>query len=82
MFKRPQIQPGQWNVLCDRTGFRLPNHMLRFEWNNLLVWDRVWEIRQPQDLLRGISDNMSVPYGRPKLQPSFLQPNEITPGDL
>lgn len=82
MFKRPTIQPGEWNVVDDRTGFRLPNTMVQFEWNGLLVWSRVWEIRQPQDYLRGIPDNMSVPYARPMQEPTFLEVNAVQPGDL
>lgn len=82
MFKRPRIQPGQWNVVCDRTGFRLPNTMLSFQWNNLLVWNRVWEVRQPQDYLRGIPDNMSVPYARPVQEPQFVPVNAVQPEDL
>jgi hypothetical protein len=81
MFKRPTVQPGQWNVVCDRTGFRLPNTMMQFEWNGLLVYDRVWEERQPQDYLKGIPDNMSVPYGRPNQDPVFIT-RTVTPEDL
>lgn len=81
MFKRPQVNPGNWTVVCDRTGFRLLNTQVQFEWNGLLVFDRVWEIRQPQDYLKGIPDNMSVPYARPKEEPTFIT-RQITPGEL
>lgn len=82
MYKRPKIRPGQWNVVCDRTGFRLPNTVCQFQWNNLLVWDRVWEARQPQDYLRGLPDNQSVPYARPQTEPRFLTVNQVKPEDL
>jgi hypothetical protein len=81
MYKRPDPVPGQWFIRCDRTGFRLPSAVCQFEWNNLLTWERVWEPRQPQDYLRGIPDNMSVPYGRPNQDPTFLN-YTVTPADL
>lgn len=82
MFKRPEVQPGTWTTVCDRTGFRLLNTQCRFEWNGLLVFDQVWEIRQPQDYLKGIPDDQSVPYARPMQEPTFLTVNQVTPGDL
>lgn len=82
MLKRPTVEPGTWTCVDDRTGFRLLNTQVQFEWNGLLVYDRVWEVRQPQDYLRGIPDNQSVPYARPMQEPLFLQPNQVQPGDL
>lgn len=82
MYKRPQVNPGNWTVVDDRTGFRLLNTQMQFEWNGLLVWDKVWEQRQPQDYLRGIPDNMSVPYSRPMQQPQFLGVNQVKASDL
>jgi len=78
--KRPTIQPGDWNIVCQRTGFRLPMYMIRREWNGLLVYDKVWEPRQEQDYLRGIPDKMTVPYGNPKTPPVFV--GTVTPNDL
>lgn len=82
MFKRPEVRPGTWTVIDDRTGFRLLNTQCSFQWNNLLVWNRVWEVRQPQDYLRGIPDNMSVPYARPVQEPQFVPVNAVQPEDL
>lgn len=36
------------------------------EWNNLIVSDRVWEARQPQDFVKGVADNQTVPNARPR----------------
>lgn len=81
MYKRPPPKPGGWYCVDMRTGFRIPNDEARFEWNNLLVWDRVYETRQPQDYLRGIPDDMSVPYGNPMQEPVFLN-RRVLPEDL
>lgn len=82
MYKRPRVEPGNWCVVDDRSGFRLLNTQMQFQWNNLLVWEKVWEARQPLDYLRGIPDDMSVPYSRPKQQPSFLTENQVQASDL
>lgn len=82
MYKRPsRIEPGTWNICCQRTGFRVPSSEIRMEWDGLLVWKRVWEVRQPQDYLRGIPDNESVPFGNPMQPPVFIN-RTISPGDL
>lgn len=81
MYKRPTLQPGDWFVVDDQSGFRVPASQARFQWNNLLVWDPVWENRQPQDYLRGIPDDQSVPYARPMQAPTFLN-RTVTPGEL
>lgn len=80
--KRPELVPGTYHLVCDRTGFRLPNTMIVREWDNYMVWDKVYEPRQPQDYLRGIKDNMTVPIARPMVEPTFLETNAVQPGDL
>lgn len=80
--KRPQVEPGQYLVTCDRTGFRVLNTQIRREWTGALVWERVYESRHPQDFLRGIPDRMGVPFARPKTDPVFLDDNEVQRDDL
>ena len=82
MFKRPDVTPGDWTLVCDRTGFRLLASMTKQEWNNLQVWEKVWEPRQPQDYLTGIRDDQSVPFARPMQEPRFLGVNQVKPEDL
>ena len=36
------------------------------QWNNLIVSPKVWEIRQPQDFVKGVVDNQTVPQPRPR----------------
>lgn len=36
------------------------------EWQGLIVDRRVWEARQPQDFVKGVPDNQTVPYARPR----------------
>lgn len=81
--KRPRVDPGEYLVVCDRTGFRVLASSIRREWNNLLVWDQVYEPRQPQDYLRGVPDPQAVPFSRPKTAPVFIDDdNPVSPDDL
>lgn len=47
-----------------------------------MVYDAVYEPRQPQDFLRGIKDNQTVPDARPKTDPVFLATNAVSRNDL
>ena len=63
---------------CDRTGFRVRAEDTRKEWNGLMVSDRVWEARHPQDLVRGAHDDQTVPEARPEMVTNFLGPLTTT----
>jgi len=57
---------GSFYRICDRTGFAFRAERTSKEWNNLIVADRVWEARQPQDFVKGVIDNQTVPNPRPR----------------
>ena len=57
---------GSFYRICDRTGFATRAERTQTEWNNLIVNRRVWEARQPQDFVKGVPDNQTVPYARPR----------------
>jgi hypothetical protein len=64
---------GKWNADCDRCGFKYKNTELRLTWDGLYCCKKCFEIRQPQDYVRGVVDDQSVPWSRPD------PPNEFTP---
>ena len=64
--------PGDFYRICDRSGFKIRSGRTRKEWNNLIVWNRLWEIRQPQDFVKGIIDDQTVPQPRPRQPNVFL----------
>lgn len=64
--------PGDFYRVCDISGFKIRNGRTRKEWNNLIVWDRVWEARQPQDFVKGVIDDQTVPEPRPRQPNVFL----------
>lgn len=78
-------KPGDHNIICDRTGFKLKRSQCRTEWNGLLVRKESWEPRHPQDLIRSIPDNQAVPAGEANPWPDddyFLDTNEVQASDL
>lgn len=59
-------KPGAWNVICDRTGFKVKITDTRREWNNAVVRRESFEERNEQDFLRGVRDDPAVPLARPR----------------
>jgi hypothetical protein len=64
---------GKFNVLCDYCGFKYKNTEVRHTWDGFYACRKCWEPRQPQDYVRGVVDDQSVPWSRPD------PPNEFTP---
>lgn len=49
----------------------------RKEWDNTIVDAKLWEPRQPQDLVRGRKDVQSVPDARPLAPNQFVGPTDV-----
>ena len=62
---------GTWNSSCDQCGRGFKFRELRKRWDNAWCCSACWEIRQPQDFVRGIRDDQSVPVARPRILPVF-----------
>lgn len=69
--------PGSFYRVDDRTGFPVRAGRTRKEWNGLIVSERVWEARQPQDLVRGLPDYQAVPEPRPISPNTFVGPTSV-----
>lgn len=65
-------KPGSFYRICDRTGFAVRAEHTRKQWNNIIVRDRSFEERQPQDFVRGRRDDQTVPQPRPRQVNVFL----------
>lgn len=74
--------PGDYNFICDRTGFKGKKSEMRKEWTGLWVRKEKWEPRHPQDLLRGRKDFPGVRIARVPGAPNQLGKNEVTIDDL
>lgn len=64
------------------TGFVVRAKDSRKQWNGLIVDRKDWEAEQPQNYLRAIPDDMTVPDPRPEPAPIFLNYDAITQEDF
>ncbi len=68
---------GEWRAICDRCGQNYHNIHLRKEWTGLMTCfgpntSNCWEIRHPQDFLRGVRDKQSPPWTRPDPDADYI----------
>lgn len=56
---------GTWNVICPVCGFKFKASQMRQRWDGLHVDVKCWEQRHPQEFLRSVPDNQSVPWTYP-----------------
>ena len=73
---------GDYNIICDRTGFKIKGSQAKMEWDKAFVRKQDWEERHPQDYVSTVPDYMTVPIPRPEGGDVFLGINEVQPGDL
>lgn len=62
-----------WLAICDRCGFEYHSFELKKEWNGLMTCPACWEPRHPQDFVRSVRDEQSVPWTRPEPEDVFVQ---------
>ena len=72
---------GDWLYVCQRCGFTRYASEIKEEWTGLRVCMKCWEPRHPQDYVRGVLDDQTVPYANPPTI-TFLSPGDVTPDDL
>lgn len=77
MGRKLHYRAGSFYRLDDRTGFPERAEDTKEEWNGLIVSERVWETRQPQDLVKGVRDDQSVPDARPLGPSVFVGPTYL-----
>lgn len=63
---------GDFNVICDRSGFKVKASDTRIEWTGKRVRVEDWDPRHPQDFVKGKADRQAVPNGRPEPADRFL----------
>lgn len=72
-----QYKPGSFYRSDDRSGFTRRAEQTEKEWTELIVGKDLWEARQPQDFVRGVADDQTVPDARPAPPPTFAGPFSI-----
>lgn len=69
-----QYRMGSFYRSDDRSGFTVRAEQTRQEWQDLIVDEKLWEPRQPQDLVKGVADDQTVPNARPVPPATFVGP--------
>jgi hypothetical protein len=64
--------PGQWNFQCDQCGVWWKSADARLRWDNARVCPKCFEIRNPQDFVRGKKDVQTTPWSRPVPTQQFI----------
>lgn len=73
---------GSYNAICDRCGFEYKSGQLRKEWTGLRVCSTCFEVRHPQDFVRGKPDRQAPPWVRPEPPEIYLAPGDVRAEDL
>ena len=68
---------GDWIADCDVCGRKYKASALSERWDGLMCCDDDWEIRQPQDFVRGVPDTQIAPWLRPE-PPDYFIPVSLT----
>ena len=67
--------------ICDASGFDVPLSNLVRQWDGAMVDRRFLDRRKPQDFVRGVRDDQSLPFTRPEAPDVFIS-TPVTPDDL
>lgn len=62
---------GEWNLICDVCGKKIKAHKARHRWDGLVVCEKDYETRQPQDFVKARVDKITVPFLRPRPTDTF-----------
>ena len=68
----PRYDKGDWIADCDVCGRKYKASILQKRWDGLMCCPDDWEIRQPQDFVRGVPDTQVAPWTRPEPQDQFI----------
>ena len=69
MGARDYYKKGDWNAICYVCGFKRKASEMKLRWDGVYVCHEDWEIRQPQDFVRGIPDEQPLPWTQPENLP-------------
>lgn len=58
--------PGDWNAVCSMCGRKRKASTMVKNWQGLYRCPEHNEPRHPQDFVRAVPDNMSVPWAQPE----------------
>jgi hypothetical protein len=66
MGRRDVYKRGDWNTVCYVCGFKRKASEMKLRWDGVYCCKQDWEIRQPQDFVRGVPDEQAPPWTQPE----------------
>jgi hypothetical protein len=79
---RDYLKIGDHNAFCDVCGFKFKASELRKRWDNMMVCTEDYEVRHPQDFIRGIKERPAPPWSRPRGADVFIVVGPADPTKL
>lgn len=76
------FRSGEHYVICDICGFKMFASETRKRWDGMRTCKKDWEQRHPQDFVKGRRDRQVVANGKPEAPDTFIDPGDVTEGDL
>lgn len=64
--------PWGSNCTCDVCGIKYKRHEMRKRWDGLMVCNADYEVRHPQDFVKGIADRQTPPIIRDQVEPIYI----------
>jgi hypothetical protein len=71
---------GDYNAICRVCGFKRKASEMRLRWDGVYVCEQDWEIRQPQDFVRGLPEEVAPEWTQPEPPPVFLPLGKLGTG--
>lgn len=65
-------RPGTFWRICDQSGFTVRDTHTSKQWDNLIVRRQSFDIRHPQQFVKGVRDNQNVQLPRPQAPFSYI----------
>jgi hypothetical protein len=69
---RGYFKLGDYNAICRVCGFKRKASELKLRWDGVYVCRQDWEIRQPQDFVRGCPEEVAPEWTQPEPPDQFL----------
>lgn len=78
MFLKSHYKSGEWNALCDVCGLKYKSSELQKRWDGMMVCKQDYEVRHPQDYMRGPRGEKGIPWSRPEPADRFVTVDYIS----
>jgi hypothetical protein len=78
-----QQRPGDWRVICAKSGFKCwASETVMDPVSKMRVLRRFVDVQNPQDFLRAVPDRQAAPWTQPPGTDQFRSAIAVRPSDL